>query len=429
MSYEQILSDVADSVATITLNRPDRLNAVTARSIDELIAAFDAADADDGVRAVIVTGAGRAFCAGADLGAGGRTFDRADRSTADEHRDGGGRVTLRIFDLKKPVIAAINGPAVGFGITLTLPMDVRIASTAARIGFVFARRGVVPEACSTWFLPRLVGMSQAAEWALTGRVFSAEEALAGRRHAAVLSLVAVIDWALGALVITAASFVQGLAGFGIGLVGLAFLPYLMSPATAIVLLTLYAAPFTLGVFIQLRDDFRLSGIRDMLVGTVLGTPIGVWGLAALPASLINRLIGVFILLIVILEVRRLFPERLPGRGWGVGAGVLSGVLGGAIGTPAPPVIVYSMTQGWTPRRMKANLQAFMVVNQTLILGGYEWAGLLTREVWHLGLSFAIPALVGVLAGIALFGRIDAVRFRQIVFTLLFISGLVLLLRG
>ena len=180
MSYEQILYDVADSVATITLNRPDRLNAVTARSIDALIAAFDAADADDGVRAVIVTGAGRAFCAGADLGAGGRTFDRADRSTADEHRDGGGRVTLRIFDLKKPVIAAINGPAVGFGITLMLPMDVRIASTAARIGFVFARRGVVPEACSTWFLPRLVGMSQAAEWALTGRVFSAEEALAGR---------------------------------------------------------------------------------------------------------------------------------------------------------------------------------------------------------------------------------------------------------
>src|SRR2546422_3144469 len=180
MSYEQILYDVADSVATITLNRPDRLNAVTARSIDELIAAFDAADADDGVRAVIVTGAGRAFCAGADLGAGGGTFDRADRSTADEHRDGGRRVTLRIFDLKKPVIAAINGPAVGFGVTLTLPMDVRLASTAARLGFVFTRRGVVPEACSAWFLPRLVGMSQAAEWVLTGRVFSAEEALAGR---------------------------------------------------------------------------------------------------------------------------------------------------------------------------------------------------------------------------------------------------------
>src|SRR3989449_8173100 len=179
MSYEQILYDVADSVATITLNRPDRLNAVTARSIDELIAAFDAADADDGVRAVIVTGAGRAFCAGADLGAGGKTFDRAPGLKPDEHRDGGGRVTLRIFDLKKPVIAAINGPAVGFGITLTLPMDVRIVSSAARIGFVFTRRGVVPEACSTWFLPRLVGPSQAAEWVLTGRVFDGEEARAG----------------------------------------------------------------------------------------------------------------------------------------------------------------------------------------------------------------------------------------------------------
>src|SRR5213594_963709 len=193
MSYEQILYDVADSVATITLNRPDRLNAVTARSIDELIAAFDAADADDGVRAVIVTGAGRAFCAGADLGAGGRTFDRADRSTADEHRDGGGRVTLRIFDLKKPVIAAINGPAVGFGITLTLPMDVRIASTSARIGFVFARRGIVPEACSSWFLPRVVGIAQAAEWVYTGRVFPAEEALAARLVSRVVAPEALLD--------------------------------------------------------------------------------------------------------------------------------------------------------------------------------------------------------------------------------------------
>jgi enoyl-CoA hydratase/carnithine racemase len=149
--------------------------------IRELIAAFERADADDDVRAVIVTGAGRAFCAGADLGGGADTFGpREGRSERpEEHRDGGGLVTLRIFELKKPVIAAINGPAVGFGITLTLPMDVRLASTAARIGFVFARRGVVPEACSTWFLPRLVGVAQAAEWAYTGRVFSAEEALAG----------------------------------------------------------------------------------------------------------------------------------------------------------------------------------------------------------------------------------------------------------
>lgn len=179
MPFEQILYDVADGVCTVTLNRPDRLNAVTSGMIQELIEAFDRADADDAVRAVIVTGTGRAFCAGADLEAGGATFDRGTIRPED-HRDGGGQVALRIFDLKKPVVAAINGPAVGFGITLTLPMDVRLASTAARIGFVFARRGVVPEACSTWFLPRLVGMSQAAEWVLTGRVFSAEEALAGR---------------------------------------------------------------------------------------------------------------------------------------------------------------------------------------------------------------------------------------------------------
>ena len=173
-----VLYDVADGIATLTLNRPDRLNAVNGTVIRELVEAFDRADADDGVRAVIVTGAGRAFCAGADLGAGATTFDgRGD--DPESHRDGGGLVTLRIFESKKPVIAAINGPAVGFGITFTLPMDVRLASTAAKIGFVFARRGVVPEACSTWFLPRLVGVAQAAEWTYTGRVFSAEEARAG----------------------------------------------------------------------------------------------------------------------------------------------------------------------------------------------------------------------------------------------------------
>lgn len=181
MGFETLLYDVDGAVATITLNRPERLNAVNTTLIQELLAAFDRADADDGVRAVIVTGAGRAFCAGADLGGGSATFGpRESRSERpEEHRDGGGLVTLRIFELKKPVIAAINGAAVGFGITLTLAMDVRLASTAARIGFVFARRGVVPEACSTWFLPRLVGVAQAAEWAYTGRVFSADEALAG----------------------------------------------------------------------------------------------------------------------------------------------------------------------------------------------------------------------------------------------------------
>jgi enoyl-CoA hydratase/carnithine racemase len=186
-TFSEIRYDVEDGVCTVTLNRPDRLNAVTPTTISELGEAWERADADDRVRAVIVTGAGRAFCAGADLGAGGSTFNygrasaaRGRVATAEEHRDGGGIVTLRIFDMKKPVIAAINGPAVGFGITLTLPMDIRLASSAARIGFVFARRGVVPEAASTWFLPRLVGISQAAEWVYTGRIFSAEEALAGR---------------------------------------------------------------------------------------------------------------------------------------------------------------------------------------------------------------------------------------------------------
>jgi enoyl-CoA hydratase/carnithine racemase len=182
MAFETILYDVADGVATLTLNRPARLNAVNTTLLQEMVAAFDRADEDDAVRAVIVTGAGRAFCAGADLGSGGKTFDRPASGRGDrpeDHRDGGGKVTLRIFDMKKPVIAAINGPAVGFGITMTLAMDVRLASSAARMGFVFARRGVVPEACSTWFLPRLVGIAQAAEWAYTGRVFSAEEAQRG----------------------------------------------------------------------------------------------------------------------------------------------------------------------------------------------------------------------------------------------------------
>lgn len=181
MSYEQITADVQDGVLTITLNRPDRLNAWTPTMGQELMAAFDAADADDAVRAIIVTGAGRGFCAGADLHAGGSTFDWRERQSGDAiPRDGGGRFTLRVFDCTKPVIAAINGPAVGVGATMTLPMDIRLAADDARIGFVFARRGIVPEACSSWFLPRAVGISQAMEWVSTGRVFSAQEALAGR---------------------------------------------------------------------------------------------------------------------------------------------------------------------------------------------------------------------------------------------------------
>ena len=183
MDFETLKYEVADGVLTLTLHRPERMNAFTETMRRELIAAFGASDADDDVRAVIVTGAGRAFCAGADLGGGGSTFDWTEREleTLDDGtpRDGGGQVSLRIFASTKPVIAAINGAAVGVGITMTLPMDVRLAAEGAKIGFVFARRGIVPEACSSWFLPRVVGISQAMEWVATGRVFTAEEALAG----------------------------------------------------------------------------------------------------------------------------------------------------------------------------------------------------------------------------------------------------------
>ncbi len=179
MDFENIGYDVADRVLTITLNRPDRLNAFTEGMGVELIEAFERADRDDDVRAVIVTGAGRGFCAGMDLGGGGDTFDYGERPEGEIPRDGGGRVVLRIFESLKPVIAAINGPAVGVGITMTLPMDIRLAAEGARIGFVFTRRGIVPEACSSWFLPRLVGISQAMEWVASGRVFTAQEALAG----------------------------------------------------------------------------------------------------------------------------------------------------------------------------------------------------------------------------------------------------------
>lgn len=177
---EQTITELNDHVLTITLNRPDRLNAWTQTMAAELHEAFDRADADDEVRAVIVTGAGRAFCAGADLERGGETFTKREHEDLDSvPRDRGGQLTLRIFESTKPVIAAINGPAVGIGATMTLPMDVRLASENARIGFVFVRRGIVPEACSSWFLPRVVGISRALEWVATGRVFSAGEALEG----------------------------------------------------------------------------------------------------------------------------------------------------------------------------------------------------------------------------------------------------------
>jgi enoyl-CoA hydratase/carnithine racemase len=177
---DAVLYDVTDGVATITLNRPDRLNAMNDAMFEGLMAAFDQTDGDDAVRAVIVTGAGRAFCAGADLGRGAQTFNYGDRTAdGDAPRDRGGLLVLRIFRSLKPVIAAINGPAVGVGLSMTLPMDIRILADTAKVGFVFAARGIVPDGASSWFLPRIVGISQALEWTLTGRVFAAPEALAG----------------------------------------------------------------------------------------------------------------------------------------------------------------------------------------------------------------------------------------------------------
>ena len=195
-AYKEILTEISDNILTITLNRPEKLNAFTATMMRELIDAFQAANGNDDVRCIIVTGAGRAFCAGADLSSGAATFDatkRTDRpernagsiddrdfNWADERvRDGGGRVTLEIFECLKPVIAAVNGPAVGIGATMQLPMDIRIASETARFGFVFARRGIVPEAASSFFLPRLVGIAQALAWCFSGKVFDAAEALKG----------------------------------------------------------------------------------------------------------------------------------------------------------------------------------------------------------------------------------------------------------
>lgn len=237
------------------------------------------------------------------------------------------------------------------------------------------------------------------------------------------------EWLAGAGIIAVASFVFGLTGFGIGLVALSLLPFLMPPATAVPLVTAYATVFTLAMLIQLRRDVALPRVADLLIGTVVGTPIGVWVLATFPAGILKRLIGLVLIGSVVAELRGLYPQALAGRGWGLGAGLLSGLLGGAVGMPGPPVILYVAAQGWSPRTMKAALQAFFFLNQSVILGGYWWAGLLTREVAWFAVSFAVPAVAGVAAGMNLFDRVDHARFRRIVFALLFVLGLVLLVRG
>ena len=183
--FETLHYEVANHILTLTLNRPDKLNALTKLMRRELCAALDIADADDAVRAIIVTGAGRSFCAGFDLSGGASSFDLlgkpvdTDPEGLEHGRDGGGVLALRLFACTKPLIAAVNGAAVGIGVSMQLPMDIRIASSEARFGFVFNRRGVMPDACATWFLPRVVGISRALEWTYSGRILSADEALAG----------------------------------------------------------------------------------------------------------------------------------------------------------------------------------------------------------------------------------------------------------
>lgn len=177
MPLEQIRYEREKGIGIITLNRPDKLNAFTPLMRQELMQVLDQADADDAVRVLIFTGAGRGFCAGADLSAGGGSAFNPGEEKIDDFRDKGGLLNLRIFEMKKPVIAAINGPAVGVGATMTLPMDIRLASETAKMGFVFTRRAIAPDGCCTWFLPRIVGIGPAAEWLITGRVFTAQEAL------------------------------------------------------------------------------------------------------------------------------------------------------------------------------------------------------------------------------------------------------------
>jgi len=238
-----------------------------------------------------------------------------------------------------------------------------------------------------------------------------------------------LDWAACALIMASASLVMGLAGFGIALVAMAFLPYFMPPATAIAVLTVYTVVFTIAIFVPVRRHLTPRGVTWLLVGTVLGTPPGVWILVACPASTVTRIIGAVLVAAVLLEWARGLPGRLPGQWWGLGAGFAAGVAGGAVGMPGPPVVLYSTTQGWSPQTIKANLQVFFFVNQAVILAGYWRAGLLTGDVWRLSASFALPAAAGTALGILLFKHVDHATFRRVVFAVLLVSGVVLLTRG
>jgi uncharacterized membrane protein YfcA len=238
-----------------------------------------------------------------------------------------------------------------------------------------------------------------------------------------------LEWAVCAVIMAAASLVLGLAGFGNALVAMAFLPYFMPPATAIAVLTIYTIVFAIAIFVPVRHHLTPGGVALLIVGTVLGTPLGVWILVTVSASALDRIIGATLVVVVLLEWAGVYPERLTGRRWSIGAGLCAGMMGGAVGMPGPPVVLYSTTQGWSPRTIKANLQVFFFVNQVAILAGYWWAGLLSREVWRLSASFALPAVAGTALGILLFTRVDHARFRRVVFAVLLVSGIILLARG
>jgi|SoiMetStandDraft_2_1073263.scaffolds.fasta_scaffold21982_2 uncharacterized protein len=236
-------------------------------------------------------------------------------------------------------------------------------------------------------------------------------------------------WIAGACILAVAGFVFGLTGFGISLVSVSLLPFFVPLATVVPLITLYGAAFAFVMTIQLRRDVMFPQLVSLLIGTILGTPVGVWVLEAFPPSLLKRLIGLTLMGIVVIEWYGAYPEKLSGRHWGLCAGGLAGLLGGAIGTPGPPVILYATAQGWSPRNTKAMLQAFFFVNYSVIVVNHWWAGLLTREVAWLACLYVVPSAIGVMAGIHLFDRMHQARFRRLMFALLFVLGLAMGVRG
>jgi uncharacterized membrane protein YfcA len=238
-----------------------------------------------------------------------------------------------------------------------------------------------------------------------------------------------VTWIAGACTLAVASFVFGLTGFGIGLVALSILPFLLPPATVVPLITIFCGGFAGVMSFQLRRDIQWPQLTHLLVGTCLGTPLGVWVLDACPPTVLKRLIGAVLMAVVMIEWCGAYPAKLSGRSWGLSAGVLAGVLGGAIATPGPPVILYAVAQGWPPRLMKAMLQAFFLVNQAFILANQWWIGLLTREVLWLACLYALPSTLGVALGIWLFDRVNHLQFRRVLFVLLFILGLALCVQG